>query len=188
MKPTKLMTATVVGVGLSTGGVPAVMAMECDGEIVDRTVEEVIVPEGKSCTLALVIVKNGNVQAEKAEGLVVMGSTIENGDIEAVGVQEGVAVIGTTLTNGNIQVEKSNQESSEVQLQQNHLLSGDIRVKENTDATLNGNRAGNGKIQVEKNRDALVFDNTASGDIECLDNDSLGSGGNRSMAGKVECP
>lgn len=188
MKPTKLMMATVVGVGLSAGGFPATMAMECDGEIVDRTVQDVFVSQGKSCTLKLVIVKNGNVEADKAESLLVVGSTIENGDIEAIEVQKEVAVIGTTLARGDIQVKKSNRESAEVQLQRNQVLNGDIQVKENTDARLSGNRAPNGNIQVEKNRDALVFDNSASGDIQCVDNDTLGSGGNRSTDGNVECP
>ena len=188
MIPTKLMMTTVVSVGLSAATVPGTMAVECDGEIVDRTLQDVSVPPGGWCTLALVTVKDGNVKADKAKSLVVVGSTIENGDIEAVKVEQGVAIIGTTVTNGNIRIEKSRHDSAAVQLQQNHVLNGDIRVRKNTDARLTGNHAGNGSIEVEKNRDALVFNNRASGDIHCVDNGRLGSGGNRSTDGDVECP
>ena len=188
MIPTKLMMATVVSVALSAATVPGTMAVECDGEIVDRTLQDVSVPPGGWCTLALVTVKNGNVKADKAKSLVVVGSTIENGDIEAVKVQQGVAIIGTIVTNGNIRIEKSRHDSAAVQLQQNHVVNGDIRVRKNTDARLTGNYAGNGNVEVEKNRDALVFNNRASGDIHCVGNARLGSGGNKSTDGDVECP
>ena len=47
-------------------------------------------------------------------------------------------------------------------------------------------QAGNGSIQVNKNEDASVRNNTASGDIECVDNGSLASSGN-AAGGDLDC-
>ena len=153
---------------LAAVGVPAARADEirCVGTLGAVTVDNVLVPEGKTCTLNKTRVQgtvkvsgnatlyaktariNGNIQAENAKLVSVAANTTVGGSFQVK--QGGAATISRVTVAGDIQFDDNAKRVQAL----NNTVGGNIQVFENTGgAVIKGNRV-DGNLQCKANTPA----------------------------------
>jgi hypothetical protein len=184
MKGTKvagLLAAMSIAAGLA-GALPAVAHAEervCRGAIGARTLDNVRVPTGATCTLTRTYVK-GTIKVQR-------GGTL---------VANGVRVIGNVQAEGarNVVVRRSSRVGGSVQAKQGgrasvlgSRITGDIQYDSNRGLLLaNWNRVG-GSIQVVGNRGgARIYRNVVNGNLQCKENAPRPRGDNNRVGGNKE--
>lgn len=132
----------------------------CQGNLGAITVDNVKVPQGKTCIL------NGT----KVKGNIVVNT---NATLRAKAVR----------VNGNIQAEGA----SYVEVLSNSMVGGSIQVKQGQRARLVGNKI-NGSIQLESNRGTLVSSsNTVGADLQAFQNTGGVSLSRNRINGNMQC-
>jgi hypothetical protein len=148
----------------------------CDGTIGSRTVDEVDVPSGATCTLEGTTV-NGNVSVG-VNGTLVARRVAVDGDVEGEGARL-VEVSDNSTIGGNLQQEQGG--SSAVRDSQIH---GDLQWSEQS-GWLAVQRTGvSGNLQADQNSGGLkISDNRIGGDLECEQNTPAPTGGDNTVSG-----
>lgn len=153
---------------VSLSASPAVYAEEttCRGSLGKVTVDNLRVPQNRSCTLDGTKVKGtikvengasltarnvnviGNVQAEGAKAVNVLGGSTVGGSIQ---VKQGrAAKIDKVRVNGDIQFDANNRALSAT----GNTVGGSIQVMKNTGGVTISNNRVNGNLQCKENRPA----------------------------------
>jgi subtilisin family serine protease len=138
-------------------GIPIVGEYRCMGTSGGLTVDNLVVPEGRTCTL---------------NGAQVRGS---------VKVEAGAVLVASRLNvKGSVQVKIA----ASVDISDS-VVGSSVQVEESGPVRLNALRVS-GDMQIVKNTDSLtISDNTISGNLQCKDNSQTPTGGNN-VAGKKE--
>lgn len=136
----------------------------CRGEIGGRTVDNVKVPAGATCTLrgtnveGNIIVKgnatliaigvrvDGNVQAENSRKVVVKESSRVGGDVQVF--DSGFARVYDSRIGGNIQVEDNDRDNA---IRRN-VVGGDVQAFQNTGGVAISRNRIDGNLQCKENR------------------------------------
>jgi hypothetical protein len=181
MKFARIITLISMAAAMSMAPVATAHAEErtCRGRIGVRTVDNLRVPSGATCTLEGTTVKGtakvergatlyarnvrviGNIQAENAQRVNVVAGSRVGGNIQVV--QGRAGVIRNTVVNADILFDDQ---------------SGAIRVRRN-------NVGGN--IQAFQNTGGVTIrGNTADGNLQCKENSPRPTGGNNTIHGNKE--
>jgi hypothetical protein len=159
---------------------PPVMAEEtsCVGTIGARTLDNVRVPQGRSCTLNGTTVK-GTVKIER-------GATLHAKGVRVIGNVQGenhkyVSVTGASQVGGSVQLDQGG--AFQVA---NSTVAG-IQVKSNSGtSSLRGNRV-NADIQVFSHSGKVdISSNRVGGNLQCKENSPAPTGGNNIVQGNKE--
>jgi hypothetical protein len=148
----------------------------CDGTIGSRTVDEVDVPSGATCTLERTTV-DGNVSVGHGGTLVARAVDVD-GDIEGEGARL-VEVSANSSIGGNLQLE---QGGSSV-VNDSHI-DGDLQWSEQSGSQAVRHSKVGGNLQAEQNNGGLaIFGNRIGGDLECEQNSPVPSAAGNSVSG-----
>ncbi len=113
-------------------GAPAAVAGDtiCDGTISLGTFDNIIVPSGASCTLNGTVVVNGNVQADGAEEVAIVGTSLDlieiGGDVQIT--NSGNVGIHFANIGGNVQLEKNSGDEVEID---DSIIVGNLQCENN---------------------------------------------------------
>lgn len=181
MKIARIAMATVTAATMLIGAAGTAVAEEttCRGRIGSRTVDNLRVPSGATCTLEGTLVKGtikvardatlyasdvrviGNVQGENARRVNVTAGSRVGGSIQVV--QGRAGVIRNTKVNADILFD---DQSGEVRVERN-VVGGNIQAFQNT-----------GGVR--------IADNTVDGNLQCKENNPRPTGGNNRVEGNKE--
>ena len=181
MRIIRALGATVIAAGMliTSPGVAVAEEISCRGVIGARTVDNLRVPSGATCTLEGTIVKGtikvesnavlkassvrviGNVQAEGARNVVVRRASKVGGSIQIV--QGGAALIRGTSVNADILFDDQG---------------GLVRAERN---------GVGGNVQSFQNTGGVtIAGNTIDGNLQCKENRPAPTGGNNTVQGNKE--
>lgn len=154
----------------------------CRGAIGAITVEQVIVPQGATCTLEGTRVR-GNIEVERDATLVARGVRVV-GNVQAENQRE-VRVGRSSVVGGDVQVLQGARASVN-----DTLIGGDLVLDQNRGALeARRNRIG-GSIQVFSNRASgagpVIERNRIDGNLQCKDNLPAPTGGGNVVQGSRE--
>lgn len=177
-----LATATLAAFSLSTLFVaaPSVSAEEisCVGTLGPRTVDNVRVPQGKSCTLDGTQVQ-GNVVVERNASLTARQARI-NGSVQAEGHRQ--VVVNGSRVGGSLQFDQGG-----LYRVANTQVTGSIQAKANDgDSRLRSNTV-NADVQVFNHTGGIaIADNRIDGNLQCKENSPAPTGGGNVVQGNKE--
>ena len=160
---------------------PVALAEEtsCRGTIGARTVDNLRVPSGTSCTLEGTTVK-GTITVER-------GATLRAQDIKVIGnIQDEnhkyVAVTGGSTVGGSIQIDQGGA-FKVVNVQ----TKGSIQVVSNQGSSLLKKNRVNADIQVFSHRDGIrIVSNRVDGNLQCKENSPAPTGSGNIVQGNKE--
>lgn len=153
----------------------------CTGHIGAIALDNVFVPDGRSCVLAQTRL-NGNVVVGTGATLTAQSVTI-NGSVQAEGAR-AVTIQGRSLIGGSVQVVQGYAASVSAA-----TVGGTILVDENTGpVSVARNRVG-GDIQLFANQGGVaVVENRINGNLQCKENSPPPTGyGNRAASKEDQC-
>jgi hypothetical protein len=151
----------------------------CTGSVGAVALDNIFVPDGASCTLTRTRA-NGNIVVGTGASLVANGVSI-NGNLQAEGAHS-ITVLGHATFGGSVQLVKGNRASIE-----RTRIKGDILFDENTGplAAL-GNTVG-GNVQAFKNYGGVTLrNNRIGGNLQCKENIPAPSGGGNQASSKED--
>lgn len=159
---------------------PAAVAEErtCRGGIGAETLDNVLVPDGSSCSLAGTIVK-GTVKVER-------GATLATRDVKVIGNVQGenaahVSVV-TSSVGGSLQVKQGGAATV-----RRSTVNADIQYDANSRYLIIAENNVGGNVQVVGNRGgASITSNTVNGNLQCKENSPAPTGGNNRVHGSAE--
>ena len=153
----------------------------CTGTIGARTVDDVFVPSGKTCTLNGTRVE-GNVKVASRATLYVKGGARIDGNIQADSGARLVSLAAGSFVDGDIQVKKSGAVTV-----LSSRVNGNIQLEENKQALkVNKNTVG-GDIQIFKNTGgATINGNVVDGNLQCKENSPAPKGKGNIVDGNKE--
>lgn len=148
----------------------------CDGTIGSRTVDEVDVPSGATCTLERTTV-DGNVSVGHGGTLVARAVDVD-GDIEGEGARL-VEVSANSSIGGNLQLEQGGSSA----VNDSHI-DGDLQWSEQSGSQAVRHSKVGGNLQADQNNGGLaIFGNRIGGDLECEQNSPAPSAAGNSVSG-----
>jgi hypothetical protein len=174
--------AMTVAVGLLMAALPTAATAEeriCTGRIGARTVDNLRVPSGESCTLEGTTVKGtikvsrnarleainvkviGNVQGENARNVIVRGGSRVGGSVQIV--QGASARVAYSRVNGDILFDDQDGKLSAVK----NKIGGNLQAFQNTGGL-------------------IIRANVIDGNLQCKENDPAPTGGNNKVGGNKE--
>jgi hypothetical protein len=176
-----LLATMSIAAGLA-GALPAVAHAEervCRGAIGARTLDNVRVPTGATCTLTRTVVK-GTINVQRG-GTLVANNVRVVGNVQAEGARN-VVIRRASRVGGSVQVKQGGRASV-----LGSRITGDIQYDANRGLLLaNWNRVG-GSIQVVGNRGgARIFRNVVNGNLQCKENAPRPRGDNNRVGGNKE--
>jgi hypothetical protein len=180
MKRTVILAlATTTTLSLSTAPVALADEFSCSGTVGRITVDNLRVPDGRTCTLNGTRVE-GNIKVEENAVVYARGVRVED-NVQA----ENAALVSVTdesTVGGSIQI-KQGGGATIVSVK----VDGDIQFDDNTrPLRASGNRVG-GNIQVVENTGGVrIDDNTVDGNLQCKENRPAPTGGNNIVKGSKE--
>jgi hypothetical protein len=154
----------------------------CRGTIGAVTVEDVIVPQGATCTLEGTRVR-GNVEVKRDATLIARGVRVD-GNVQAENQRE-VRVGRSSVLGGNVQAKQGARASVN-----DTIVGGDIQYEQNRGSLeARRNRVG-GNIQVFTNRGSgttnVIEANRVDGNLQCKENAPAPTGGGNVVRGSKE--
>ncbi len=151
----------------------------CQGNLGAITVDNVKVPQGKTCTLNGTIVK-GSIVVERNATLKAIGAKV-NGNIQAEGASL-VDVNSSATVGGSIQV-KQGSAASVVSTR----ITGDVQFESNSGRIVaNQNQIG-GNLQAFQNTGGVTIQqNRINGNLQCKQNVPSPTGGSNTVQGSKE--
>jgi hypothetical protein len=172
----------VVGAALALAAVPASAEERvCTGTIGAVYLDNIFVPDGRSCVLDGTRAK-GNIVVGTGATLTARSVSI-NGNLQAEGAQS-VRVHGRSTFGGSVQIVQGGAASIE-----NARIEGDILFDENVGAlNASGNVLG-GNLQAFKNLAGVsLTNNSMKGNLQCKENiPAPTGGGNRAASKEDQC-
>lgn len=174
-----------VSIALAAGFLFASPAMAeervCTGRIGAIALDNVFVPDGKSCVLAKTRLK-GNVVVGTGATLTARSVTI-NGSVQAEGAQ-AVTIEGRSLIDGSVQIVQGYAASVTAA-----TVGGTILVDENTGPVAATRNRVTGDIQLFDNQGGVtVVENRIKGNLQCKENSPPPTGyGNRAASKEDQC-
>ncbi len=153
----------------------------CTGRIGAIALDNVFVPDGKSCVLAQTRL-NGNVVVGTGATLTANSVTI-NGSVQAEGAR-AVTIEGRSLIGGSVQIVQGYAASVTAA-----TVGGTILVDENTGPVSASRNRVSGDIQLFANQGGVsVVDNRINGNLQCKENAPPPTGyGNRAASKEDQC-
>ena len=157
-----------------------VLAQEvpCPPFVLSVTVDQVVVGPGL-CFILDSTIKNGGIQAmSPGSSLIVRGSDVLDGDVQAIGI-ERVEITRSLILNGNVSVREIEEH---VSIDTNIIANGNIQVERSMPSQggivgMHGNTIVNGNVQLQSNSRVQLTTNTIlAGDLQIFDNSRPGSG------------
>jgi hypothetical protein len=176
------LSLSVAGTALLLAGAPAsAEERQCTGRIGAVYLDNIFVPDGRSCVL----------DGTRAKGNIVVGSgaTLSarsvsiNGNLQAEEA-ESVRVYGSSTVGGSVQIVKGGSASIE-----GARINGDIQFDENVSPlNASGNVLG-GNLQAVKNLGGVTLtNNRMKGNLQCKENiPAPTGGGNRAASKEDQC-
>lgn len=166
---------------LAGNGGPVVQGGDatCQGFLGAVTVDNLLVPQGASCTLDGTTVQ-GTIKVENGASLTAQRVKVI-GNIQADGASFVEVLAGSTV-GGSIQLKQGGSARVE-----NVIVNGDIQFESNNAAlSAAGNQVG-GNVQVFQNVGGVtIADNTINGNLQCKENNPAPGGGNNTVQGNKE--
>jgi hypothetical protein len=174
--------AVLLAAVVTTVAMPQVAVAEetiCSGEIGAKTLDNVKVPQGESCTLKGTKVK-GTIKVNS-------GARLEAVKVDVIGNVQGenarnVIVRKDSLVGGSVQVvqgKKARVASSKVK--------GDIFFDEQSGEVIVRNNTVGGNVQAFQNSGGVhIQDNVIDGNLQCKENKPDPTGGNNQVEGNKE--
>ena len=181
-KIVRIVVMMIVGLGLLAGfGAQTAHADEirCVGTLGAITVDNVLVPEGRTCTLNKTRVQ-GTVKV--ADNATLYAKTVRvNGNIQAEGAKL-VSVTANSVVGGSIQIKQGGAATI------NRVrVNGDIQFDENNRALKALYNTVGGNIQAFKNTGGVkIANNTIDGNLQCKENAPKPTGSNNIVGGNKE--
>lgn len=175
--------AAITLMGLSTGlmfsNIAIAEEITCQGNLGAITVDNVKVPQGKTCTLNRTTVK-GNIVVERSATLKAIGAKV-NGNIQAEGASL-VDVNSSATVGGSIQV----KEGSAARVVSTRVT-GDVQLESNSGPMVaNQNQIG-GSLQAFQNTGGVTIrQNRINGNLQCKENAPSPVGGGNIVQGSKE--
>ena len=186
MKRFAMITVAALGALLATA--PGALAgdVNCTAIMGGPINGNVVVPDGKSCTLAGATV-TGNVKVGQGSTLVVESTTI-SGNIQADHCR--VVMLEHALVGGNFQIQHCTSDSGYLDAH----IGGDFQCHDNTAACVangEGTAAVGGNVQVNNNVSSpgdpsQIFANSIAKNLQCQGNSPAPVGGGNTVAGNKE--
>jgi hypothetical protein len=176
-----LVLLIVLGLSTLTFGTPSASAEErrCTGTIGATTVDNVLVPSGRSCTLEGTKVK-GTVKVSKNATLTVISARIV-GNIQSQG-HASVSVNGSTTVGGSIQLKQGGAFSINAA-----RVTGNIQVVSNNGSSTISNNRVNQDIQVFSHSGGIAINsNRVDGNLQCKGNSPRPTGSGNIVQGNKE--
>ena len=151
----------------------------CQGSIGAVAVDNLLVPQGTTCTLDGTTV-NGTIKVENGASLTAQRVTVI-GNLQAEGASFVEVLAGSTV-GGSIQLKQGGSARVE-----NVIVNGDIQFESNNGVlSAAGNQVG-GNVQVFQNvGGASIAGNTINGNLQCKENNPSPVGGNNVVQGNKE--
>lgn len=160
----------------------------CTGSLGAVVVDNLIVPDGASCTLVRTRV-NGSVEIGAnasliARGVFVVGNIQGDGAGTVTITQAGPATAPIqSQVGGNIEFQKG----AAVTVNQRTRVAGDLIIQENTGLLVVNRNFVTGSVQINNNTGgARINSNTISGNLQCQDNLPAPTGANNLVTGNKE--
>ncbi|AHY47585.1 Hypothetical Protein RradSPS_2302 [Rubrobacter radiotolerans] len=181
MKKT-LATAVAAGVVAMVVAMPQALADDrvCRGTIGAATTDNIVVPQGATCTLSGTKVE-GNVKVKNGAKLYAKGVRVD-GNIQSEGFSV-VQVSQRSSVGGDIQLDKGLRGGSA--FVGGSTIDGNLQLKENYASITAQNNTIRGNLQAESNRGGLVFkNNRISGSFQCKQNNPAPTGGGNTAGDK----
>jgi hypothetical protein len=171
----------IAGSALTLAQAPATLAEErtCRGTIGAKTVDNLRVPDGASCTLNGTYVK-GTVKVERNATLFADGVRVV-GNVQAENARKVVVVDGSRI-GGSVQVVQS-----DIAKVRDSRINGDILIDENSARnTIRMNVVG-GDVQAFQNSGGVyIYDNRIDGNLQCKANAPRPEGDGNVVQGNKE--
>ncbi len=174
--------AAALGLSMLVVSSPAVVTAEertCRGTIGARTVDNLRVPDGASCTLSGTIVK-GTIKVElnatlRADGVRVVGN-VQGEDARSVIVSNGSRI------GGSVQVVQGG-----IAKVNDSRISGDILFDDNSGRNAVNRNVVGGNVQIFQNTGGVrIYDNRIDGNLQCKENSPRPVGDNNIVDGSKE--
>lgn len=181
MKLHPLSAALALGAGLLAATPALAEERLCTGRIGAVSLDNVFVPDGRSCVLAQTRLK-GNVVVGTGATLTARSVSV-NGNVQAEGAQ-AVTIEGRSMIGGSVQVVQGYAASVTAA-----TVGGTILVDENTGPVSVLRNRVTGDIQLFANQGgATVVDNRINGNLQCKENSPPPTGyGNRAASKEDQC-
>jgi len=149
----------------------------CLGTMDETTVDAVVVPEGKTCTLIGTRVQ-GDVAVKPGATLTAEGIQVE-GNVQAQG-HASIALLANSVVDGDVHIQQGGTTDVE-----DARIEGNLQVQQNTGAVHLVRNVVDGQVQANQNTGGLVIaNNRISKELQCSDNNPAPTGGDNSADDK----